>query len=190
MECYECTRIVSIGYCHVKNFTFDYLAQMSLSNINEQIVKPKGFIIPDDSIKIHGITNQEANTKGKKIVNVLKNIGKIIKSCDYIIGYNIFYDINILLSELYRINKHNTIQKILQMIADKKILCLGQISSKEATPIGWIKYSNYQIPKQTDVYKHCFNKQLENAHSAKYDVFGMMQILGWIYENKIKSKNN
>ena len=51
------------------------------------------------------------------VFNDYKNeyeIGKIIKSCDYIICYNVYYDINILLSELHRKKRNLTINKILQ----------------------------------------------------------------------------
>ena len=186
LEKYDKTRIVSIGWLYMKEFDYEY--EIVLENISECIIKPVGFKIPDDSIKIHGITNEIANEEGKKIKSVLKKIGKIIKDCDYIIGYNIYYDINVLLSELYRKKRNKTIEKILKMKEDKKIICLGQISTQEAKPEKFYKYSNYAIPKQTDVYKKCFNEELENAHNAKSDVLGMIKIMYWIYENKCKIK--
>lgn len=146
----------------------------------------------NESINIHRITNEEANNKGKEIKKVLKKIGKIIKECDYIIGYNIYYDINVLLSELHREKRNITIKKILKLKEEKKIICIGQISSKEAKPEGWKQKINYQIPKLMDVYKKCFNEDLINAHNAKSDVLGMIKIIYWIYENTQinKSINN
>ena len=188
LEKYDKTRTVSIGWLYMKDFDYDY--EIGLENISERIIKPDGFKIPEDSIKIHGITNEEANKKGKKIKNVLKKIGKIIKDCDYIIGYNVYYDINILLSELHRKKRKKTIKKILKMKEDEKIICLAQISSQEAKPEGWKQYKNYQIPKQTDVYKKCFNKELKNTHNAKSDVLGMIKIMKWIYDEKKNNFNN
>ena len=64
----------------------------------------------------------------------------------------------------------------------------GQISSKEAKPDKFYKYSIYAIPKQTEVYKKCYNEKLINAHNAKSDVLGMIKIMFWIYENNTKIK--
>jgi DNA polymerase III epsilon subunit-like protein len=168
----------------MKEYDYDY--NIELKNINEQIIKPEGFVIPNESIKIHGITNELAIQKGKSLIKSLKKIEKRIEECEYIIGYNIYYDINVLLSELYRKNRNDTINKILKMKEEKKIICLGQISSKEAIPDIWKKKFKYQIPKQTEVYKKCFGEELKNAHNAKSDVLGMIQIMEWIYENNNK----
>ena len=186
LDKYNNARIVSIGWIYMKKFNYDN--EINIENINESIIKPNGFEIPKEAIAIHGITNEEANMKGKNIKDMLKEIGKIIKNCDYIIGYNVYYDINILLSELYRKKRNITIEKILKLKAEEKIICMGQISSKEAKPDKFYKYNIYAIPKQTEVYKKCFNNELINAHNAKADVLGMIKIMYWIYENKIKEK--
>ena len=186
LEEYDKARIVSIGWLYMKDFDYDY--EIKIENISEQIIRPVGFVIPEASIKIHGITNEEANEKGKDLKRSLKKIGKIIKKCEYIIGYNVFYDINVLLSELYRKKRNNTIDSILKLKREKKIICIGQISSIEAKPDKFYKYAIYAIPKQTEVYKKCYNKELINAHNAKSDVLGMIKIMYWIYENKIEEK--
>ena len=186
LEEYDKVRIVSIGWLYMKDFDFDY--EIGIENISEQIIKSEGFIIPEEVIKIHGITNEKANNEGKELKKMLKKIGKKIKECEYIIGYNIYYDINVLLSELYRKNRNKTIEKVLKLKKEKKIICLGQIASIEAKPDKFYKYSIYAIPKQTHVYKRCYNEELINAHNAKSDVLGMIKIMYWIYENKIKEK--
>lgn len=184
---YDNTRIISIGWIFMDKFDYDY--EIGIENISENIIKPNGFIIPNESINIHGITNDEANNKGKDIKKVLKKIGKIIKKCDYIVGYNIYYDINVLLSELHRKKRNITIKKILKLKEEEKIICIGQISSKEAKPKEWKQKNNYQIPKLMNVYKKCFNEDLINAHNAKSDVLGMIKIIYWIYENTQINKN-
>ena len=186
LEIYDNARIVSIGWLYMKNFDYDY--EIEIENISEQIIKPEGFVIPEEAIKIHKITNETAIEKGKDLKKSLKGIGKIIKECEYIIGYNVYYDINVLLSELYRKKRSKTIKKILKLKKEKKIICMGQISSKEAKPNKFYKYAIYAIPKQTEVYKKCYNEELINAHNAKSDVLGMIKIMYWIYENKIEEK--
>lgn len=186
LEKYDNARMVSIGWLYLKDFDYDY--EIGIENINESIIKPKGFIIPNKAIEIHGITNKKAKKDGIKIKEILKKFGKIIKKCEYIIGYNVYYDINVLLSELYRKKRTKTIQKILKLKKEQKIICLAQISSIEIPPDKFIKYNQYAIPKQTEVYKKCYNEELQNAHNAKSDVLGMIKIMFWIYENKLVEK--
>lgn len=183
---YDDARIVSIGWLYMESFDYDY--EIKIENISEQIIKPCGFIIPEEAIKIHGISNEEANEKGIELKKSLVVIGEIIKECDYIIGYNVYYDINILLSELHREKSNEIINKILKLKEEKKIICIGQIASKEARPPKWRKYREYQIPKQIDVYKKCYNQIFSNAHNARSDVLAMIKIIEWIYKNKNKNK--
>lgn len=183
---YENARIVSIGWLYMENFDYDY--EIEIDNIHEQIIKPDGFIIPDNAIKIHGITNEEANNNGFESKKILKKIAKIIKECDYIIGYNVYFDINILLSELYRNKLYNSIKKIIKMKEEEKIICIAQISAKEIKLDGFIQNFNYRIPRLVHVYKKCFNEELNNAHNAKSDVLGMIKIIYWIYENMKKKE--
>ena len=185
LDKYDAARIVSIGWIYNEKFNYNY--EIEIKDINEKIIKPNGFLIPDESVKIHGITNDKANNKGKDILKILKKIGKIIKECEYIIGYNIYYDVNVLLSELYRNGRNKTIKKILNLKEEKKIICIGQLSSNFAKPDGFTKYSTYAIPKQIDVYKKCFGKELVNAHNAKFDVLAMIKIMFCIFNNNFNS---
>jgi DNA polymerase III epsilon subunit-like protein len=185
---YDNARMVSIGWLYKENFNYENV--IDIENINEQIIKPEGFDIPLEATKIHGITNDEAKKNGKDVCVSLKIIEEIINDCEYIIGYNIYYDINVLLSELYREKKNKTIQKILKLKYNKKIICVGQIS-KKSFPDKFNK-KGYNIPKQIDVYKECYNEDVINAHNAKFDVFAMIKIIYWIYFNviNIKQRNN
>ena len=178
---YDNVRILSIGWLYMEEFDYDY--DITLEHINERFIKPKNFNIPADSIKIHGITEEFVNKKGKSIEKVFKIIENTINECEYIIGYNVFFDVNILLSELYRIKINNIIEKILYLKENKKILCAGILASKHAKPDNWKQYNNYQIPKQIEVYKKCFNKYPEKAHNAKSDILAMINIIFWIWNN-------
>lgn len=188
LDNYEQSRIVSIGYYYSNNF--NYINEIEIDNINEIIVKPKNFIIPDESTAIHGITHDHANQNGIKINDALNILCNIIKECEYIVGYNVYYDINVLLSELYRKKHYSTIKKILELKKNKKIICAGIISSKEAKPSKWYKYSKNAIPKQTKVYEECYGLAPDNAHNSKFDVYAMIKILFWIYKNKVNCLNN
>lgn len=157
---------------------YDYNYEFVIKNIKSVLIKPEGFEIPDDSIKIHGITNEIANDKGIKIKEGLKKLKKIIINIEYIIGYNIYFDINILLNELNRVGLKKPIKKIKELKIKEKIICIGELSRQ---------YKCYKnMPSQKNIYKELFGKQIENIHNAQYDILATIEIMSWYGLNKEK----
>ena len=74
----------------------------SLIENKNYIIKPDGYDIPYKSEKIHGISTNYANRFGKDIVYVLDDFKRVLSSTEIIVGHNIQFDINILLSEFLR----------------------------------------------------------------------------------------
>lgn len=62
------------------------------------------FPIPQDSIAIHGITDDILNTKGVDIIYALNILNNTINECDLIIGHNISFDKQLLIVENIRHN--------------------------------------------------------------------------------------
>jgi DNA polymerase III epsilon subunit-like protein len=176
-ENYDSSRIVQFGYIYMKEFDYDY--EIKPVNIKSIIIKPEGFEIPEETIKIHGITNKIANEKGIQIKKALKKIKKIVADTEYIIGYNIFFDINIFMNELYRKDFNKTIKKLKELKKEEKILCIGELSKQYK---GYKKY----MPSQQNIYKELFEKLIENIHNAQYDICATIEIMFWYYENREK----
>jgi len=177
---YDNARIVQIGWLFQKKFNYE--KKITLNNIEELLVKPDGFEIKNSHI--HGITHELADKYGIEISNVIKIFAKFIDESDYIIGYNIFFDINIMLNELHRLGMSKTIDKILQLKAEEKILCTGALSQKYIDK--YVNYKKYTIPKQIYVYEHLFKKKLTDAHNARNDILATYEITKRIYETVCK----
>ena len=58
------------------------------------IVKPEGFEIPFNSVKIHGITTERALEEGIPLKEALDEFQKDLNRTKYVVGHNIEFDIN------------------------------------------------------------------------------------------------
>lgn len=58
--------------------------------------------IPDDSVKIHRITNEMAQTIGKSIQEVLNLFIEDVKRCRYIVAHNMSFDMAVVKREMER----------------------------------------------------------------------------------------
>ena len=95
----------------------------NLISSESHIIKPKGYTIPFNAEKIHGISTQKAIDKGKEIKYVLEKFNNELKKNKYIIGHNINFDVNILGSEFYR-------SKIKTSLLEKESIDTGLISKE------------------------------------------------------------
>lgn len=92
------------------------------------IIKPDGFVIPEEVISIHGITNEMANEQGISIIDWCTLINELLPRVHTLVAHNIKYDSNVILSELYRykqystISRWNNIKKECTMIMGKRIV--------------------------------------------------------------------
>lgn len=177
-DIYDTSRILQIAWCYDENFNF------KTKTVNSILRKPKDFdSVSKESEEIHHISYDMVRKNGVKLSTILNSdFGNAILNCDFIVGYNVFFDVNILLNELYRLQFCDTIKYIKSLKNNNKILCVGQLARQYCKPVEWRQYSPYQIPKQCDVYKYCFDEEQPNQHDAKGDVIAMIKILNYIIE--------
>ncbi len=126
-----------------------------------KIIKPVGFTIPLETTNVHGISTQYAIEEGQKAENVLRLFLEDTNGADVLIGHNIKFDLNIILSELFRLNIENAIDKI--EVLDTMLLSVDycEIPSK--------KYG-FRYPKLIELYNKLFSESFDNMHNAMADV--------------------
>lgn len=100
-------RLIELSYMLFENTT--------LQKTQTTLVKPDGFTIPPDSIKIHGITQEMAST-GKPIELVLEELKHDLDNCRLIVAHNISFDIEILVAECRRVNIFHRLIKMLRSV--------------------------------------------------------------------------
>ncbi len=154
-------RLVSVAYI--------LCDQQEVIDKNSFIIKPHGFIIPPESTEVHGITTAEAISRGKDISTILEVIKQKVDDCDYIIGHNVVFDINVLNAEFYR---HNGSLPI----GLKPYLCTMALSNN------YCSLPNNKYPTLEELYHILKGEQLHGAHDAMVDVQATMECF-WLLKD-------
>lgn len=145
---YDTSRIIEIAYI-ICSINGDHIKTVT------KLIKPTDFTITNTCI--HGITNNQALTKGEDLNNVLNEFNNDLKNVNIIVAHNINFDHSVLLSECYR-GYHTD---VIKEICKKKLLCTMEMGKSY---LGVYKY-----PKLIDLYKKLFNIEVDNNHRALID---------------------
>ena len=119
------------------------------------LVKPDNFIITNE--RIHGITQNDASKNGDQLVSVMERFYNDLQKIDTIVCHNINFDMNILLSEAYRINNI----ELFQLIESKNKLCTMDLGKQ------FMKIKKF--PKLVELYKFLYNQDIEQDHRSISD---------------------
>jgi DNA polymerase III epsilon subunit-like protein len=172
-NCTQFPRIVQIAW-----IVFD--KELKVISQQSQIVKQTKKI-PQEAIRIHGITDEIAKNRGVEINTVLRDFLSDAKSCDVLVAHNIGFDLPVLKSELYR----NDID--VGVIKHKRNLCT-MISSVNFCAIERREWDTYKYPTLKELYENCFpDKILDEKilHNALFDVTICAKSLERLRELKI-----
>jgi DNA polymerase-3 subunit alpha len=123
-------------------------------NLTEKsyIIKPDKYIIPEDSIKIHNITNEEALKNGIPIKTVLNFFKEDCDKVDYLVAHNSSFDTSVIYAACYRTNSNLSFNiKVLCTMKSTTNLCKLENKNK--------KYKNYKYPKLEELYEFLFGKK-------------------------------
>ncbi len=148
------------------------------------IVKPEGYEIPFQSVKVHGITTERAERDGKDLQWVLEEFNKSLEKVQFVIGHNVEFDINITGAEFYRKG------------LETPMFNLEAIDTKDestdycALPGG--RGGKFKWPNLSELHNKLFSVGFDEAHNASADVnatarcFLELVRLGIISEQRMK----
>jgi DNA polymerase-3 subunit epsilon len=159
------------------------------------IVEAKDFIInlkgkmdiPEESINIHGITNEVSHSKGVAIEDVLNELFYYLRNVDILVGHNVSFDINMVKIELLRIiylnknisseeqteTKHN-----LHFITNyTNISCTLQDSIDLCNIKAIDRYGKEYAkwPKLSELHQKLFDSVPNNLHNSFNDILATLR---------------
>jgi DNA polymerase III subunit epsilon len=126
------------------------------------IIKPVGYTIPSDVVKIHGITTEIALEKGEDLNTVLLQFEEFVKNNKLIVAHNIEFDDSIIRAEYHR----NAIQTTL---SNKKQFCTMK-SKNIINYCALIGPYGFKWPALSELHKKLFKEDFGGAHNALNDV--------------------
>jgi len=131
------------------------------------IIKPEGFIIPQDSIDIHRVTNEIANEKGISLADAVEQFDQALLRNHYLIAHNISFDQKIMGAEYVRLDKDY-----------KNLYAIEHIDTKDTT-VQFCKIPsrgkgfNFKWPTLTELHETLFGRGFDGAHDAMVDVLAL-----------------
>jgi DNA polymerase III epsilon subunit-like protein len=175
---------------HIVQFSY-VIYDTSLNDIiqsKDYIIKhSESILIPEESSKIHGITNEISQKNGVLINDVLTEFFYFLRGVDILIGHNVEFDINMIKVELLRIiNKNDLLQE--QRLSQEQIKFykyelhfLTNFKNISCTLKDSIKFCNIQsidkngkpylkYPKLIELHEKLFNKTPINLHNSFNDI--------------------
>ena len=146
-------------------------------DLQDYIIKREGFDI--NNSEFHSITNEVSDKEGIDFDKAFNAFYESLKKTDHITAHNIAFDISVIKSELYR----RKLFHIIEEIDKKKLLCTMRHTKNIIKIIN--KFGKYKYPSLKELYRYCFDKEIENAHNSKYDVINLYDAIKKLYDDGI-----
>jgi len=124
------------------------------------IIKPEGFVIPEEAVRIHRITQERALKEGVPLRGALEKFLSDVKSASYLVAHNIDFDEKIIGSELLRAHLDNPLPAAVKICTMKSSVDFCKIPSARG----------YKWPNLTELYTCLFQTGFPEAHDATFDV--------------------
>ena len=156
LDKYDTSRVVQISWIILD-------AHLQEIERNTYIIKPDGWVMTQENIDIHKISNEKAHAEGipfSELADIIRSKTAFIK---VLVAHNVAFDDHVLQSEFYRY-AHDDLAVI---FSRARKFC----TMKEAKKL----YLLPKNPKLAELYEMLYHERMENAHDAEYDTMYCMK---------------
>ncbi|WP_316837983.1 DNA polymerase III subunit alpha [Pedobacter nutrimenti] len=129
----------------------------------DYLVKPKGFNIPYDAERIHGISTELAEEQGIELEEVLAKFNIALSKAEFVVGQNVGFDVNIMGCEFYRYGVENR-------LAEMPVLDTCTEVTAELLKLPGGRGGRFKLPNLTELHQYLFGEPFAEAHNATADV--------------------
>jgi DNA polymerase III epsilon subunit-like protein len=165
---------------HIVSFAWVVVDTSDFRTISSEyyIIKPR-WIIPEDSIKIHGITQEKAEAEGIPLSTVIQKF--LETDHDKLVAHNIHFDYNVLINAVLWDLR-------LAIPPDLKPMFCTMETMKHVMRLPFANGRGIKPPKLSELYEYTMKKPAQGMHNALIDT----QLLAEIIKNSdvLKSMMN
>ena len=186
----ETTGLVPKGADYKTDYNeFPHIVQLGwiLNGIEkEYIIKPDGWVIPDEAAAIHGITTEIALAKGVPFEGVIKEFIADCKASKVIVGFNIYFDTSILKANILRFGDMEFYNNDVDPALDKykRVDVMRKVIKFVDAPKADGK-KGAKFPKLTELYAKIFGTEYAGAHGALADVRALVACMPKLLEENL-----
>ena len=149
------------------------------------IVAPEDWTIPEDVVRVHGISTERAKRYGVAELVALNTFLDLWSCADFRVAHNEAFDARIIRIALKRYIGDDLPEGAPAPIADVWSNAPAQCTARLATPICALppteamraaRRFHHKTPNLAEAYRHFFGRDPERQHSAAADMAACMQI--------------
>lgn len=130
---------------------------------HNHIIRPDGFIIPDEAAKIHRISQARALKEGEDLKTILEKFAAHIRRAGFLVGHNISFDEKIVGAEFFRHNITNTLDSAAKICTMKSSVVFCALDNGRNNGF-------YKWPNLSELHLKLFGQDFPEAHDAEIDV--------------------
>ena len=126
------------------------------------IIRPEGFVIPDDAVRVHGIDTQTARHVGVEVSSALDAFAEDLSAAEILVAHNVRFDEGVIGAEFFRAGRtRNPMESKVRHCTMRETTEFCRISGG---PRG------YKWPTLDQLHRTLFGVGFEAAHDAIADV--------------------
>lgn len=145
------------------------------------IIRPDGWVIPDEVAAIHGITTERAMDEGIPEQEAVEQYLELWRQAELRVGHNISFDDRILRIALKRYFD----EELCEQYKNAEKFCTGHKSKGILQiPAKNRRWGPHKMPTLQEAYKHFTGEDLEGAHSAMADTKGCVTVYWGILDHE------
>ena len=176
------TPILDMQFPHIVQFSFIVFVSLTKTLVESYdfiIDTAKHTNIPEETIKVHGISNEKSIKEGVPIKVALQAFINELYCCDYLVAHNLNFDLTMIKYELKRMqidsdkilknDKLKRVEHYCTMNKGKWLCKIEKISEKTGN-------TYYKSPKQYELHQHLFGTVPENLHNSFHDILVCLRI--------------
>lgn len=148
---YDCARVVQVAWILMDP------QNGRVHDTRMYMVKPDGYIVPEESTRIHGISHLVAESQGVHFQTIADELSRALEQCECVVAHNARFDMSVLLAEGYRY-KHRSLVSHLYDTPRFDTMWEGR------SELGLKK-----IPKLIDLYNALHGSKTTQLHDALDD---------------------